>query len=63
MSHLRRKRLSLGRTLVEMAAKAGTTHASLSRIERGIILPRRKLARRLASIYGMDLRDIYGEIE
>jgi len=50
-------------TLDDLAARAKTTSATISRIETGIHEPRPKLARRLAQICGLSLDDMFSSAQ
>jgi transcriptional regulator with XRE-family HTH domain len=61
MSTLRNKRLAMGLRLIEAARELGTDPGNLSRIEAGTQFPRVDLAKRMASLYGLTLDEVFSD--
>jgi transcriptional regulator with XRE-family HTH domain len=59
MSTLRNKRIAMGMRLIEAARELGTDPGNLSRIEAGTQFPRVDLAKRMASLYGLTLDEVF----
>jgi transcriptional regulator with XRE-family HTH domain len=60
MNTLKHIRVSRGLMLKDVAQQVGTDAGNLSRIEQGKQNPSLALARKLASLYGISLDDIFG---
>lgn len=52
--HLRRLRLTAGRTLADVAEASGCSKGHLSKVESGLAMPSIALLSRLADVFGMD---------
>ena len=61
MNQIREHRIASGLTLSEAAKKLATDAGNLSRVERGSQWPSVELAKRMSSLYGMSLDEIFAE--
>lgn len=62
MASLIERRRARNLTLTDVSDKYGVSIATLSRMERGLQIPRMPVARKLAKLYGVTVGDIYNGI-
>ncbi|MBQ8658443.1 MAG: helix-turn-helix transcriptional regulator [Clostridia bacterium] len=55
---LRRQRLTMGKTLLEVEKATGISNQNLSRWERGVVLPNIDFCVKLAKYYGITLEEL-----
>lgn len=60
MNQLRKRRLELGYTAIEMATKIGIRESTLTKWERGESMPSGKYVRLIESAYVMGWHDLMG---